>query len=95
MSMASRQSDELANALRLLTQLGAVVTLPASVGSVAIRTAAARLDVSADWIRDHLEEFPNWWRLPAGSANGQNVGEIRIPIRDLEAFERRQKGART
>ncbi len=69
MSMASRQSDELATALRVLTQLGAVVTLPASVGSVAIRTAAARLDVSADWIRDHLEEFPNWWRLPAASCS--------------------------
>lgn len=91
---AARTLDDVSAAIRLLTQCGAVVTVAASPGSVSLRGAASRLDVSVDWVRSHLEEFPNWYRLPAGATNGRNVGEIRIPIRDLESFERRQQEAR-
>ena len=59
------------------------------------RSAAARLDVSPDWIKAHLEEFPGWYRLPAGQGSaGQNLGELRIMLRDVQAFEERQRKLR-
>lgn len=61
---------------------------------LSLKAAAARLDVSSAWVRAHLEEFPRWFRLPAGSAAGRNCGEIRIPAEDLESFSRRQLGRR-
>ena len=48
-----------------------------------LRAAAARLDFSVDWVRDHLDEFPNAWRAPGG--------ELRIPMRDIEAMAERCK----
>lgn len=69
----------------------AIKSLNQSAGSLALSSAAARLDVSPDWIRAHLEEFPNVWRLSAGSAKGRNVGELRIPVRDLVAYEERRR----
>ena len=63
--------------------------------SLSLATAAKRLDVGVDWIRDHLHEFPNAWRLPAGAVKrngeGRNVGELRITVGDLRAFEQRQR----
>lgn len=60
-------------------------------GSLCLAAAAARLDVSPSWMREHLEEFPNVWRLSAGSAQGRNVGELRFPVRDLVAYEERRR----
>lgn len=63
--------------------------------SLPLPAAAKRLAVSIDWLRGHLQEFPNAWRLPAGervvNGEGRNVGELRIPVADLKAFEQRQR----
>jgi hypothetical protein len=60
-----------------------------------VREAAAVLSTGVDWVRDHLPEFPNAWRLPAGAAQtatgARNVGEIRIPRPDIEALAARYK----
>lgn len=48
---------------------------------------ALALGVSVDWMRDHLHEFPNAYRLPGGG----NGGALRIPVRDLDAFEKRRR----
>jgi hypothetical protein len=65
----------------------AIEVLRQNAGSVALDGAARRLDVSPRWIRDHLELFPNAWRLTAGCAGERNVGELRIPVSDLMAYE--------
>lgn len=91
---ASRRSD-VAAAIEVLAKAGIQVVMPESVGAVGVATAAARLDVSKDWIRTHLDEFPGWYRLPAGSSGlGQPAGGVRIPIRDLDLFEERRKKLR-
>ena len=41
-----------------------------------LRSVAARLDCSVDYVRKHLDMFPNAWR-----ADG---GELRIPVGDIE-----------
>lgn len=46
-----------------------------SLGAVAVR-----LDCSVDWVRAHLSEFPNAWRMPGG--------ELRIPVSDVNALAR-------
>ena len=80
---------DLAEAIRVLSAAGGVVTVPAESGSLSVEAAGARLGFSADWVRDHLAEFPNAWRAPGGRrANG---GDLRIPARDLAAFEKRQR----
>ncbi len=70
-----------------MSSLGAVVLLPGARRSFCIASVAAQLDVSKDWVKDHLHEFPNRYRLPGG---GQNGGEWRIPAKDLDAFEERR-----
>ena len=72
----------------------AISSLNQSAGAVDVRAAALRLSVSVDWIREHLGEFPNTYRLPAGSARERNVGALRVPVRDLVAFEARRRIAR-
>lgn len=69
----------------------AIKLLHGAGGSLALPAAAARLDVSERWLRDHLDQFPNAWRLPASSVDGRNVGALRIPVRDLAAFEDRRR----
>lgn len=92
---ASRCTDEFATILEVLARAGVQLVLPESVGALGVSAAAARLDVGKDWIRTHLEEFPNWYRLPAASSGlRQPSGEIRIPIRDLDAFEARRRQLR-
>lgn len=63
--------------------------------ALSLARAAAKLSVSVDWVRGHLTEFPNAWRLPAGqittATGGKNVGEIRIPLGDIREFQRRQR----
>lgn len=86
MSETTRQAEVL-RAIQVLTSIGAVFSVPESKGSLPLDQAGARLGFSADWVREHLAEFPNAWRAPGGGRNG---GELRIPVRDLDAFERRQ-----
>lgn len=68
---------------------------PGSPQHLTVREAAAVLSASVDWVRDHLLEFPNAWRLPAGAAatptGARNVGEIRIPRPDIEALAARNR----
>lgn len=82
---------ELHEALDVLRANGAVVVAPATERHLSLQGAALSLDLSLDWFRDHLDEFPNAWRLPAGSAAGRNVGELRIPLKDIEALAERQR----
>lgn len=78
---------ELIDAIQSLRDAGAVVMLPEPERrALSLREAARVLSVSVDWFRDHLVEFPNAYRLPGGGRNG---GELRIPARDLQAFEKR------
>lgn len=73
-----------------LARSGVVVMPPgaAKCQAYAVSTVAALLDVKVDWVKDHLDQFPGWWRLPGGGRNG---GEIRILATAVEAFQRRQR----
>jgi hypothetical protein len=51
---------------------------------LSLREAALKLDCSVDYLRRHLIEFPGSWKMPGG-------GEIRIPVRDLEAMIKKRK----
>ncbi len=51
--------------------------------SLSIASVSARLECSTWWVREHLNEFPNAWRMPGG--------DIRIPARDVEALERARR----
>lgn len=90
--------DNIAAAVQVLTQAGARFSLPEDSGSKSVSTAAQFLDVRPEWIKQHLDEFPGWYRLPAAAVTlaGRTtpVGEIRIPARDLVEFERRRRKAR-
>jgi hypothetical protein len=80
--------DETSNveqAIRVLTAAGAVVVMDQPHYSVG--NAARKLDCSKGWIREHLHEFPNAWRMPGTGG----VGELRIPARDIEALAKRQR----
>jgi hypothetical protein len=80
---------ELSQAIATLRAAGAVVVVSESERSALdLAAAAQRLSVSTKWLRAHLGEFPNAYRLPGGGVNG---GELRIPVRDLAALERRAK----
>jgi hypothetical protein len=87
----------LADVLTVLRRAGGRVfcVLPGADDSLPLTEAAARLGVGKDWMREHIAEFPGAWRLPAGSrkvAGGScNVGQLRIPIRDLLALQERQR----
>lgn len=50
---------------------------------LSLAAVAARIDMSPKYVREHLADFPNAWRLPGG--------EIRIPTRDVEALERARR----
>jgi len=79
-------------AIAVLKTAGVSFFVAPSEGSLSLESASRRLDVSTDWMREHLDEFPNAWRLPAASSGlNQPAGQLRIPIRDLDAFEDRRK----
>lgn len=78
--MSTPAAIELSAALRLLQQAGAVFSLPVAQ-HLSVSEAAARLDFSPRWVKEHLAEFPNAWRAPGG--------ELRIPARDIEALAKR------
>lgn len=88
--MSNQQDLTLREAIRVLTDAGAVFSLPREIEkkSLTLAEAGARIGFSVCWMRDHLSEFPNAWRAPGGGANG---GELRIPARDLDAFEKRHR----
>jgi hypothetical protein len=50
---------------------------------VCLGTAALKLDCSPKYLREHLDLFPNAWKFPG------KKGEIRIPIKDIEAHTER------
>ena len=67
--------------LKHMASHGIQVMLPASK-HLSLGEAAKVLDVSATWVREHLSEFPNAWRLPGAG----RCGEWRIPSRDIDAL---------
>lgn len=79
---------ELKKALAVLAEHGLQVVSPSAPRAFSLRTVATQLDVSVDWVREHLEEFPGRRRLPGGGKNG---GEWRIPARDVERFLSREQ----
>lgn len=80
---------ELQEAILTLRAAGAVVMIaPSERRALPPVEAGQRLGVSVRWVKEHLGEFPNAYRLPGGGSNG---GELRIPVRDLDAFEQRRK----
>ncbi len=86
----------LEQAISTLRTAGLVVTLaPPWARHYAIAEAAEALGVSAAWVRTHLDQFPNAWRLPAAAAptatGARNVGELRIPSGDIEALAARMR----
>lgn len=87
----------LEEALTALRRAGARVfcVLPGAEDSLPLAEAAARLGVGTDWIREHRAEFPGAWRLPAGSrkvaGESYNIGQLRIPVRDIVALQERQR----
>jgi hypothetical protein len=74
--------DKLKQAIATLSEAGAVFSIPPG-RHLSLAQAGARLDCSAKYLREHLREFPNAWRLPGG--------EIRIPERDVDALADRGK----
>lgn len=92
-------SSKLAEAIRLLTEAGAVISLP-SQRHFGVGNAALQLDCAKGWIRAHLHEFPNAWRMPGGELRlpegdvaavkrRAQSGELRIPARDIDALAKR------
>jgi hypothetical protein len=67
-------------AIELLEQAAAVTE---QHRALSVRSVALRLDVSAKYIKEHLADFPNAFRITGG--------EIRIPVRDLTAYERARR----
>lgn len=77
---------DLKKVLAALSREGVMVVSPGAARCLSVGTVAQLLDVSKDWVRDHVNEFPGWFRLPGG---GQNGGEIRIPEKAVNAFQER------
>lgn len=92
---------DLADAIKTLTEAGAKIVLP-SERHLSIGNAAKMIDISKGWIRSHLQEFPNAWRMPGGELRFTEndcaaikrrieTGELRIPVRDIEDLARRNR----
>ena len=77
----TNDADRLREALRVLQDAGAVFYLPPASNHLCLAAVAARLDCSVSWVRQHLQDFPNAWRMPGG--------ELRIPSRDVEELAKR------
>jgi hypothetical protein len=79
----------LAQAVRVLTEAGAVFSVPSiSRRSWTLEQTAAEIGFSISYVRKHLAEFPNAWRAPGGGDNGV---ELRIPVSDVDAFMARRR----
>ncbi len=70
-------------AIRTLQEAGAVFSISVGEGHLSLGEAARRLDCSVKYLREHLNEFPNAWRMPGG--------ELRVPAKDVEALAARNK----
>jgi hypothetical protein len=71
---------EIVHAVDTLRQAGAVVVLGATGRAVRLFSrgeVAEMLSCSVRWVREHETEFPGRLKMPGG--------EVRIPLRDLEA----------
>jgi hypothetical protein len=82
---------DIQEAVKVLIQAGAVFSFPPEMlggRSLTVEQAAERLGFSRTWVVAHLTEFPGVWRAPGGGRNG---GELRIPVRDVMAFEVRRR----
>lgn len=80
---------ELVNAIEILKKAGAVFCLPPDSGrSLTLKQVQERIQFGRTWILSNLHEFPNAWRAPGG---GENGGGLRIPERDVVAFEKRRR----
>jgi hypothetical protein len=93
---------ELDEAIQLLTKAGAVFALPDNNAHYSLSTAAAKLDCSVNWLREHKHEFPGLWRMPGGelripeqdvesAKRRRDAGELRIPKRDIDAMAKRNR----
>lgn len=80
--MSTHQNITVEQAIKVLTDAGAVFSAPTGK-HLCLKAVAARLDCSVGYVRDHLGEFPNAWRMPGG--------ELRIPERDVENLAKRCK----
>ena len=80
--MSNDQNMTVQKAIRVLTDAGAFFSVP-SGKHLCLKAAAAKLDCSAQYVRTHLAEFPNAWRMPGG--------ELRVPERDVEKLAERCK----
>lgn len=69
-------------AIQILVAAGAVFSLPVQ-RHLTTAQAAALLGTSVWYVRNHISEFPNAWRMPGG--------DIRIPTRDVEALANRNR----
>lgn len=67
-------------AIRVLTEAGAVFSVPAAK-HLSLAAVGTKLDCSARYVREHLAEFPNAWRMPGG--------ELRVPEGDVEELAKR------
>jgi|SRR5579863_9640543 len=92
---------ELANAIRVLTAAGAVISLNTQ-RHFSLGNAARQLDCSKGWVREHIGEFPNAWRMPGGEIRVPetdvetvkqriHLGELRIPAKDIEELAKRSR----
>ena len=77
---------ETVNALEVLAAKGAIVVVPESVTGRrlkyhSIAETADIFEMGIDWVRNHLDEFPNRIKAPGG--------DIRIPESDIHECARR------
>lgn len=80
---------ELEAAIKVLRDAGVVFSLPPVISrSLTLEQVAERIGFGRAWVIGHLAEFPGAWRAPGGGRNG---GELRIPERDVTAFEHRRR----
>lgn len=77
---------ELDEAIKTITAAGGVFTAPPE-SHLSLKAAAKRMDCAPKWIREHLGEFPNAWRMPSAGGGG----EIRIPERDVDALAKKRR----
>jgi hypothetical protein len=47
-------------------------------GHLSVSSVARLFDCSSEFVREHLTDFPGHWKMAGG--------DIRIPIKDVEAF---------
>ena len=82
MFMSKAKKMTVQEAIRVLAGVGAVFSLP-SENHLSVKSVAGKLNCSVAYVRKHLAEFPNAWRMSGG--------DLRVPVRDVEGFAERLK----